>query len=324
ETGTYVKTHWFTFFFIPVFALGAYRVANAPSGGWYFIGREPLSGGAKAWNLCLVCLLFVGGGLIWWNAHTGSAEYKARRKVEEADGLAEAGELDRAASLYREVASGTTEHAVPAATKFKALLKEPLDKAPAKMVAGVLRVAVSWQPRPDVQEGLAQRGLDLARTKGEDEPQDALAILDVIERLQQKREDYLKIRRALLEKVVAKSPDDLERIVQLAVVCEAQDDLRHCEKLLTQHAGRLGSTEGARILGRILAHQGKTEEAYRLLRPYADENLKHFHEAEKALQDAFVAARTAIIDRVNNRLADDFPYDQHRQASETERAAIEN
>ncbi len=52
ETGTYVKTHWFTFFFIPVFALGAYRVANAPSGGWYFIGREPLSGAAKAWNLC--------------------------------------------------------------------------------------------------------------------------------------------------------------------------------------------------------------------------------------------------------------------------------
>src|SRR5262249_46444483 len=41
ETGTYVKTHWFCVLFIPVLALGAYRVADAER-GWYFIGKEPL------------------------------------------------------------------------------------------------------------------------------------------------------------------------------------------------------------------------------------------------------------------------------------------
>src|SRR5262249_9010830 len=219
---------------------GAWRAPVPRSGGWSFAGAEPLSGGARAWNLCLVCLLFVGGGLIWWNVHTGSAEYKARRKVEEADRLAESGELDRAATLYREVANGPAEHAGPAMTKFKALLKEPLGRARAKMFAGGVGGAVSWQPRPDVQEGLAQRGLDLARTKGEDEPQDALAILDVIEQpLQPKREDCLKVRRALLEKVVEKSPDNLEFLVQLALVYEEQGELDRCEKLLTPHTGRL-------------------------------------------------------------------------------------
>src|SRR5262249_61764776 len=127
---------------------GAWRAPVPRSGGWSFAGAEPLSGGARAWNLCLVCLLFVGGGLIWWNAHTGSAEYKARRKVEEADRLAEAGELDRAASLYREVASGPTEHAVSAATKFKAQLEEALDKGPGKMVARGLPRARCRPARP--------------------------------------------------------------------------------------------------------------------------------------------------------------------------------
>jgi hypothetical protein len=176
ETGTYVKTHCFTVAFVPVFALGAYRVANAPQ-GWYFLGREPLSAVAKLWNLCVAGLLLGLVGLIWWNSHTGTPAYKARQKVEEADRLAEAGDLEQAATLYREVADGSTEHAGTAAVKLKGLLKEPLDRASARTAAGTLRQAVAWQARPALWEELAERGLELARKKGEDEPQDALAIL---------------------------------------------------------------------------------------------------------------------------------------------------
>src|SRR5437764_240678 len=71
ETGTYVKTHWFTFLFIPVLALGAYRVADAPP-GWYFHGRVSLSPGAKAWNVGVLCLLLGLIGLVWWNVRTNA------------------------------------------------------------------------------------------------------------------------------------------------------------------------------------------------------------------------------------------------------------
>jgi hypothetical protein len=50
ETGTYVKTLACTLVWVPIFMLGSYRVADAADGGWHFLGREPMSGLAKAWN----------------------------------------------------------------------------------------------------------------------------------------------------------------------------------------------------------------------------------------------------------------------------------
>ena len=107
ETATYVKTHCFCVVFIPLLSLGAYRVADAPQ-GWYFLGREPLSGLARAWNWTVLFLILGTVGLVWWHNHTSSPEYQARKKLAEADRLAEAGEVDEAGKLYREVARGTT------------------------------------------------------------------------------------------------------------------------------------------------------------------------------------------------------------------------
>ena len=43
ETRTYVKTHCFSILFIPILAAGAYRVLDTGQGGWYFLGKVPLS-----------------------------------------------------------------------------------------------------------------------------------------------------------------------------------------------------------------------------------------------------------------------------------------
>lgn len=49
--------------FVPVLALRAYRVADAEH-GWYFIGREPLSGFARMWN---VLVLAAVAAVVAWN-----------------------------------------------------------------------------------------------------------------------------------------------------------------------------------------------------------------------------------------------------------------
>ena len=41
ETGTYVKTHCLTALFIPLFALGAYRVAKAPGACLLYTSPSP-------------------------------------------------------------------------------------------------------------------------------------------------------------------------------------------------------------------------------------------------------------------------------------------
>lgn len=58
QTNTYVKTQFFTFVFLPLFALGAYRVADAPGEGWYFLGRVPLSPVCRNFNFLM------GGALL--------------------------------------------------------------------------------------------------------------------------------------------------------------------------------------------------------------------------------------------------------------------
>src|SRR5437764_3527415 len=106
DTGSYVKTYCFSLLFLPVLALSAYRVADAPDGGWYFLGRVRLSPLARLWNSCLIALLAGGLGLLIWKNYTESAGYLAGKKVAEADALAAAGQRGPAAALYREGAAG--------------------------------------------------------------------------------------------------------------------------------------------------------------------------------------------------------------------------
>src|SRR5262245_24371596 len=66
-TNTYVVTLCFTFLFIPIFALSAYRVSSAPQGGWYFYGKVPLSMVARGWNVLVLLGILVGAGSIWYS-----------------------------------------------------------------------------------------------------------------------------------------------------------------------------------------------------------------------------------------------------------------
>src|SRR4051794_13401750 len=86
-TGTYVKTHWFTLLFIPIVPVGAYRVADAPGAGWFFLGKVPVSRGARAWPFVFMTLLLSFAGFLVWSHHTRTPGYQAKKKLREADEL---------------------------------------------------------------------------------------------------------------------------------------------------------------------------------------------------------------------------------------------
>jgi hypothetical protein len=83
ETGTYVVTHWFTLLYLPIIPLGSYRVANAANGGWYCLGRVPVSGAAKGWAVCLLLIVAGATGWIAWQNHINSPGYKEHQLFEE-------------------------------------------------------------------------------------------------------------------------------------------------------------------------------------------------------------------------------------------------
>jgi hypothetical protein len=79
ETETYVITRCLSALYLPLFALDAFRVADAGSRTWFFLGREPLSFFARAWNLGFGCLLAGLGLFIGVQVHTSSPACSAAR-----------------------------------------------------------------------------------------------------------------------------------------------------------------------------------------------------------------------------------------------------
>ncbi len=320
ETGTYVKTLVFCVLFVPIFTLSAYRVADAQR-GWYFLGKVPLSRFARVWNLLVALAIAVGAGAIAWTSHTNSPEYRAGRRLAQADELAKSGRQAEAAGAYREVMTGPTAKAGEARQKFVALLDDP--SMPADQAAGVYRVAreLARQNQPPVPD-LFDRGVRLAKQRAGDDPRGALALLETVGPLAPNPADVLAQRRELLEKLVAADPADTESASRLAVVYEATGQREKCEALLAPHEARLGTLDGAAVLGRIHAARGKPDRAAALLGPYVESRLPALRDAETRLRAAADAADQRVLNELRSGHAAGFDYAAFERADKPRQGAM--
>jgi hypothetical protein len=323
DTGSYVKTYCFSLLFLPVLALGAYRVADAPDGGWYFLGRVRLSPLARLWNSCLIALLAGGLGLLLWKNYTESANYLAGQKLAEADALAAAGQRGKAAELYREVAAGNTEHAGRAEAKLKETVDGTVADGPLADAAAACKAAVALK-RPPAVAGLFDRAMQRAKADEAADPRGALDLLDAVAPLAPDAKAVTPTRQRLLEKVVAREPDNPEPASELAVIYEGQKRQAECEALLLPHKDRLGTREGARILGHILVSKGDFEPAHNLLQPYVEERLQKLHRAEERLKTAYTRADQQITEEIKRGVAVGFPYDAVKAAGEEQQGVMVN
>jgi tetratricopeptide (TPR) repeat protein len=320
ETHTYVKTYFFCLVYVPILALRAYRVADAGSGGWFFLGRVSISGLARFWNCLVITALLAGSIFIGWEIYTRSAGYKAQQKLIEADRLTADGQLGRAARLCREVAAGDTDSAGPAKEKLKDLFDGPVQRATPGQAAETYAVAVELQQLDNIQvvPDLYERAVKQARGMGKTDPRGALKLIDTVKPLAKDAAALNKIRRGLQEQAVRKEPKNIELAADLAETYEALGQLDKCGALLGPFRDQLGITEGARILGQIDAKKGKLDQAHALLLPYAEGRLKKLHEAEQQLENA----RKEVMKLVLSGKAPGFPLARYKEAGEAERREI--
>ena len=321
ETGTYVVTHVFRALFIPILAVGAYRVANAPGGGWYCLGKVPLSAFARAWNAVLVLAVIGAVGGIWWNAHTNSPEYAAGQKLKRADAAAAAGQGGEAARLCREVMDSKTSKVDEGRTKLAGFIENP-PGAPTE-AAPVYQVAADLQrenrcPVPD----LFDKGTALAVRHAADDPAAALALLEVIAAFAPDPAAELALRRDLLEKLFARHPDDPEIASRLAGAYEEKGEREKCEKLLTPFENRLGTLDGAALLGRIHSAAGRFDKAHALLAPYVAARLPALRTAEQAFKSAYSAAEDRVVGVLKGGKAPGFDYARYDKAQKAEQQTM--
>lgn len=329
DTQTFVKTHCLTFIFVPIMALRAYRVANAER-GWYFIGREPLSAFARIWNVLFVFGVLAAIGIGSWAAHTSSPEYVAKKDLEAANELAEAGQWREAADKYVKVIRSNTSSTAAARTQIDKLFADTAEKVDA--AEGLALIALGDQLRRQAINiaNLEELALSLASRHAARSPRKALEILHIVdkfpivpeERTAEVTKRRTKVRETVLVALVAAEKDAVDAASELAVIRESQGKLDECKKLLEPHLARLGDMEGARILGQIYARGGEIEKAHKLLVPYCKTRLKSLHDAEKQFEDAYVKAQNVVILQLRSGQAPASFERKYNAASKERRAAL--
>jgi hypothetical protein len=288
ETGSYVATWCLALIFVPVLCLRAYRVARSPKGGWYFLGREPLSTFAKGWNLAVIAAILATAGGIQWNAYTSTPAYKARRQMAAAGKLADDGHIAQAAKIYQKLAVARGDQSREATSAVQSLLDHQCNDAKLSESANVYAAAAQVARRGTglAPSDVLANGLKLVTQKGDSDPLAGVALLNVIRPLTRDPRTVDEQRLPLLKKWVAADPSNVDAVVPLAAALEQRGDLDDAKKLLLPLKDKLTDGDGARVLGTILARQGDLDGAYALLWPYAKDRLDRLHAAESAFESA--------------------------------------
>src|SRR3954470_23881224 len=137
ETGTYVSNWCLSLVFIPVLCLRAYRVARHANGGWYFLGREPLSGLARGFNILVLLGVLGTIGAVQYGIYTSSPAYKAKRQMATAKELVNSGQIARAARIYQRLSIANADEARPATEAIRDLMDNPNPQTPLSESAGL-------------------------------------------------------------------------------------------------------------------------------------------------------------------------------------------
>lgn len=313
-TGTFVKTLFLTGLFVPVLALSSYRVANAPTGGWYFLGKEPLSPLAKGWTfLVLACALSVGGWAAW-EVHTSSPEYRARQALAQAQALLAEGSRLEAAQQFARL-RGTLEAKAGLEGLQALFAAEP--EGTLSDAAQVVGAAAGWTDALADDQVVRLAGVAVERAA--QDPDGALLLISALPQdaapVEEAREPvYLALHQA--------NPENPEVASQLALLYEARGELERCEAVLLPCAAGLRGHEGARILGQILTQRGEVEEAQRLLEPYVEARLDELHQSEAAYTAAQQQAWDAELESLRQGSAGQAWYARYDAATEEEQGTM--
>lgn len=301
ETSTYVKTQVLALVLVPLLALRAYRVADASGGGWFFLGRVPLSRLARAWNALVLAGALTAASLAGWESHTSTPAYRAAEALAEARAADARGDLEAAARRYAALAS--TPRREDGRAGLASLLARCAAEAPLARVADLV-LLVSGSGYADERlldaplvDALARRALEAQAQ----DPRAGLALAAALAGVDEAA--AAPLREPLLAALVARE-SDVEAATELAALHEDRGELERAEALLAPLAERLGTSEGARILGQALVRRGDLVGSERLLMPWLEARLGRLHQLEAEFDRAMTAAQEAALEVLRSGGAD--------------------
>jgi hypothetical protein len=327
ETASYVKTYVFTMLFIPIWACAAYRVANAENGGWYFLGKVPVTGLAKIWNqLLIACILVLG---ITWglDSYNASPERRIAKDLKEAIHLRESGRtlpaihaLDNILRRYKKLPKDN-ENLRKAKILFVSTVKDQLGGTKAGESVEVIKIIKPYTKRKELFSDFSDMIRQLVEKYRKSNPEEAYRIYILSG---DKAENKLETQKDLLTNWSSIQPENPAPVVELALMSEQAGDSEQCYQLLLPQKDRLKESEGARILGELLLDRGEEQAAYPLLYAYLGPKMKHFHKLEQDFNFFYNKRSDALFKILKDGKASQRFYDKYDRATEQEQQELVN
>ncbi len=320
QTGTYLKSHVITLLFIPIFSLGAYRVADAENGGWYFIGKEKISSTASILNKLLIVLLMVKIGGVYWNIRVNSSEYKSQQLVEKAKNLLETQKINEAARYYIQAYSiHPSDNVIDG---FKNTINKGLKSEDPSIVANITVLLIDSKLWPKVRNeyvNLYEQSLSKAESYAETHSNEALKILSAATKVAGNDTRWIPLRTTLLEKVLNSNENLNHNLAEeLCRIYLANGDHLKVITLLAPHSESFQGKELAGMLGSAYVYQDDLEASIPLLEGYLKTHQKAWLDSYKKLNEVIDARYTRAMNSLNNNEAPPYFYHKYDAANEEE------
>jgi len=185
ETGSYIKTCYISALWIPIVPVAAYRVVDADE-GWYFLGRVPVSNGARLWAVAVVLLTLSLILRVDWNVPSSPRKVGVPTPMERAAEHQREGRLVEAARIYADLARREDRKSNSAATGFRQVIEEAASRSTAQEAARVFRVVAPYYDAVQsdcIAPVLLQRIEQAADRVAPSDPEGALELLRIAQRL---------------------------------------------------------------------------------------------------------------------------------------------
>lgn len=284
ETGSYISTFCFVILFLPVLPIRAYRIIDAPGGGYYFLGREPLSAFARTWNWLVFGFIgfiaLVGMIGAWFN----SPAMQSSRRLAASRAAHVEGKLPLAWSEGCQALAVNPATNLEAREWLQALYENELPKLSLAELVPILEVS-KLRPfgiaKDDAWVALGWQILHKQISQAT--PALVHRIRAASSKLDMDRALWLEGAETALREVLSEKPGP-EIATELAIILEERRDAKAIHEVLEPYRAQLGTSEGARILGLNALAARRNDEALALLEPYLQKNLSRLKNADQDLQ----------------------------------------
>lgn len=212
--GSFVMTRCLSLLWLPVLAIGAYRVSYKDE-QLTFLEKDRLSALALLWNVLVVAATMVFGGILIDEQVVNSPNWKAREQVKIAETLLQNGKEEAATREFMVVLQNQWPLKDEARDGMKRSIRQLLNRKDVTSIhAGIdLIDEFEFLDTTEIRSEAIALALPVAEEHASTNPKEALQLIGAIRPISDRNADLSALEHRILKDVAQKDPGQLERLL---------------------------------------------------------------------------------------------------------------